>query len=185
MGPAIVWGVLWAWLSDAGEAFTGLQRQQQLQHGQEQSKSSIRGHKAELLCKQAPFLQPTLPWDTRAQSLQGAGRAWLRFISLNNGNFFMSELLLDEEELTRTQHTVHNSAVGSQAPKKGRESPSPSGKIRRYSCKLPCPAPVGRQVALKVPALNMRLYPVLSWIWRQFQHSLSHSMMLVQLFVRA
>lgn len=108
---------------------------------------------------------PTLPWDTHTHRVyRELAMPGCCLISLNNENFFMSEPLLDEDESTRTQHTVHSSAVGSHAPKKGRESPSLCGKIRRYSCKLPCPAPVGRQVALKVPALNMRLYVVLSWI---------------------
>lgn len=107
--PARVWGALWAWLSAAGEGFTPLQRQQQLQRGQDQSKSSIGGDKAEPPCKPAPFLQPTLPWDTRThvprvnRELAVPG-CWLN--SLNNENFFTSELLLEEEELSRSQRTA-------------------------------------------------------------------------------
>lgn len=123
---------LWAWLSAAGDSSTCLQRQQQLQRGQDQSKHSIRSDKAEPLWKQAPFLQPTFPWDTcthvpRVRRELVVPCCWLN--PLHNENFFLSELLLKEEEASRPQCTAHRSVVGSQAPKKGWESPSLRGKM--------------------------------------------------------
>lgn len=117
---------LWAWLSAAGDSSTCLQRQQQLPRGQDQSERSISRDKAEPLCKQAPFLQPTFPWDTRTHVPRvcrepAVPRYW--FSSLHDENFFLSELLLEEEEPTRPRCTAHRSVVGSQAPKKGWESP--------------------------------------------------------------
>jgi len=129
---ARVQDALWAWLGAAGEGFTHLQRQQQSQHGQDQSESSIKGDKAEPPCTQAAFLQPSRPWDTHThvprvcRELAVPG-CWLN--CLNSENLCPSELLLEEEELTRPQGTAHSSAPGSQAPRKVWESPLLHGRI--------------------------------------------------------